>query len=165
MKRFIFVGIISFLKNSHIVCTTFMQISVILCIARINFKTHISEIFFGKTAGIADIGNAALWFALARQHQNFFNAGIGNNLHFMLNFFHGKLFSVNIVIAVKTAVNTVIFTVICNIQRCENVGRITEVVTRFTLGTLCHFFQKRFCGRGEQCLKVLSAAAVVGKCS
>ena len=36
------------------------------------------------------------------------------------------------------------------IQRCENVGRITEVVTRFTLGTLCHFFQKRFCGRGEQ---------------
>ena len=92
-----------------------MKIAVFLCVDGINFKPHHAEIFSRQLAGLADIFNIALCTALPRQKENFLHAAVGDYFHFMFNLLGGQLHAVDMIIAVKSAVHTVIFAIICYI--------------------------------------------------
>ena len=115
MKRFIFIRIIGLLKNSHIICTALMQVCILLCIYRINFQSYHAEIFPCQSAGFTDIFHITLAAAFSCQDQNFFHSAVCDHLHLFFNLFHRKLHPIDMVVAVKTTVNTVVFTIIRNI--------------------------------------------------
>ena len=65
------------------------------------------------------------------------------------------------VIAVETAVHTVIFTVVGDVQRCKQVYRVAKMFAGLDPGFLCHLLQERLSGRGEQSLEILDRTGVV----
>ena len=81
----------------------------------------------------------------------------------MFNFFHSELLSVNIVVAVKAAVDAVILTEVGYIERCKYVDRVSEMLSRFQFGSSCHALKEWSCGRGEQRFKILDCTCFVGK--
>ena len=115
MKGLIFITIISLLEYRHIICSAFMKITVILRIHRIDLQTNISEIFLRHLAGLANIFHIAFDRTLSGEHQNFFDSGIRNNLHFLTDLICAQTLSVNVIVAIKSTVYTIIFTVIGNV--------------------------------------------------
>ena len=115
------------------------------------------EIFLCQPAGFPDILDITLRTALASQHQDFLNAGVCNDFHLMLDFLKSQFLTMNVVVAVKSAVHTVILAVVCNVKRCEQIHRISEMLACLDLCTLCHALQKRLCGWRKQCFKILNA--------
>ena len=89
--------------------------------------------------------------AFPGQDQDFFQPLSGNSLHFRFYFSGSKLGAFDIVVAVKAAVDAVIFAVVGDIKRGEQIDGITEMFTCFCLCPLCQLFQKWCCGRREQC--------------
>ena len=158
MQGFVFHIVIGFLKYGHIICTTFMQVTIFITVDRINFQTDIAEIFLCQPAGFPDILDITLRTAFSGQHQDFLNAGVCNDFHLMLDFLKSQFLTMNVVVAVKSAVHTVILAVVCNVKRCEQIHRISEMLACLDLCTLCHALQKRLCGWRKQCFKILNAA-------
>ena len=96
--------------------------------------------------------------AVINEKKDFLNAGVCNDFHLMLDFLKSQFLTMNVVVAVKSAVHTVILAVVCNIKRCEQIHRISEMLACLDLCTLCHALQKRLCGWRKQCFKILNAA-------
>ena len=140
MQGFIFVRIVGFLKNSYIVNTAFMEIFVFVCIYRIYFYTNISKILLSDFYSFTNVVYIRIFSAFTCKNENFFHSGIGNYLHFLLDFLKGKFLAFYVVIAVKTAVNTVILTVICNIDWREDIDRIAKMIFSDLFSLSSHFF-------------------------
>src|SRR5699024_10130374 len=117
MKSLILVCMICLLKNCHIVCSAFMEIGVLIRIHRIDLQTDDPEIFSGNLTGLSDIFDRRFFPALSCKDQDFLKAGLSDSRHFLIDFFICELGSFDPVMAVKPAVDTVIFTVICDIDR------------------------------------------------
>ena len=138
MKLFVFFSIISFLKYGYIVSTAFVKIFIFISIYRVYFKSHHAEVFSCKFASLTDIINITVSTALACKNQYFFHTAVCDNLHFFFNLLHRELHTVNMVIAVKTAIHTVILAVISNVKRRKKVNCITKMLTCFKPCSLCH---------------------------
>ena len=145
MERFVFVGIVGFLKHCHIVHPTFMEIAVLIGVDGIYFYPHHSEILSRQLTGFADILHIALSAAFPGEDQYFLHAGIGNDLHFVLDLLHAQLHAPDMVVAVEAAVYAVVLAIIGNVQRGEQIYGVAEVLACLPAGLLCHFFQKRLC--------------------
>ena len=109
MQGFVFIRIIGLLENSYIICTAFVKICILIRIHRIHFKTYHLEIFPGNLAGFSDIFYIGFGFAFTGKDQDFLKAGFCNSCHFLLNLFLIQLCTADLVVAVKSTVNTVIF--------------------------------------------------------
>ena len=157
MKRLIFVWVVSLLKDSDVVGTAFVKIVIFVGIDWVDLQTDIPEIFPRQLARFADVFHVTYGAALAGQHQDFLNAGVCNDFHLMLDFLKSQFLTMNVVVAVKSAVHTVILAVVCNVKRCEQIHRISEMLACLDLCTLCHALQKRLCGWRKQCFKILNA--------
>src|SRR5699024_674338 len=165
MEGLIFVCMIGFLENRDIVCSAFMKVGVLIRIHRINLQTDDPEIFPGDLTGLSNIFYGGFFPALPCQNQDFLKAGLGNSCHFLVNLFIGKLGSFDPVMAVKPAVYTVVFTVICYVDRREHINGITEVLPGLLLGTLSNLLQQRQRCRRKEGLKVFRCLVIMGKSS
>ena len=161
MESFIFVGVISLLENSYIVCTAFMQVCILIRIHGIDFQTDDTEIFFRNLTCLSDIFHIGFGTAFAGENQNFLKTGFGNGRHFFLDFIRFQLGTVNFVVTVKATVNTVVLAVVCYIERCEHIDAIAEMLSCFLSGSLSDFFQKRKGSRRQQCSKILRCTVVM----
>ena len=150
MKLFVAVAVICFLKYSNIICAALVEILIFFCIDRIYLKTNISEILSCKLTSISDIVNIAFGSAFTCKNKYFLDTALCDYPHLMFYLFHIKLHSVYTVITVESAVYAIIFTVICDIERCKYVNGISEMLSCFVSCLLRHFFKKRFGSRGEQ---------------
>ena len=158
MQRFVFVRIISFLKNGYIICAAGMQIGILIRIYRIDFETDDTEIFFCNLACFTYIFHGGHGRTFSGKNQNFLQTGGGDGGHFFLNLFRCQAGTVDLIVTVETAVNAVIFTVVGNIDRCEHIDTVAKMCLCLLSGSLGDFFQKRQCSRREQCLKILRCA-------
>ena len=138
-----------------------MQIFVFIHIYRVDLDSDILKIFSCDLHRFPDICNIRIYPALACQDQNFFHAGMRNNLHLMLDFLHRQLLPADVVITVEATVNAVVLAIVCNIKRCEDIDRISKMILRDLLCFPCHLFQIRCCCRWQQCLKVLDRTALM----
>ena len=163
MKRFVFVGVVGFLKNGDIVRAAFVQIAVFVCIYRIDFQSDHAEILPRELAGFANVFDVALSAAFAGEKKDLLHSALCDDLHFVFYLFHAQLHAADFVVAVKAAVDTVIFAVIRDVQRCEHIYRVSEVLARFKTRPLCHLFQKRFGGRGKEGFEILNRAGFMFK--
>ena len=147
MQGLVFICVVCLLKNSHIINTTFMQIFVFIHIYRVDLDSDILKIFSCDLHRFPDICNIRICPALACQDQNFFHAGMRNNLHLMLDLLHRQLLPADVVITVEATVNAVVLAIVCNIKRCEDIDRISKMILRDLLCFPCHLFQIRCCCR------------------
>ena len=154
MQSFILIDIVGLLKHGNIVRAALMEIAVFIRIDRVNLNSHHAEIFSRQTAGLSDILHAAFGPALTGEDENFLHTALGNDLHFLFDALHVQLHPADMVIAVKSAVHTVILTVIGNIKRREQIHRIAKMLTGFNPCPLSHLLQKRFRRRGQQCFEI-----------
>ena len=115
VQRLILIRIVSLLEHRYIVRAALVQITVFICVDRINLKAHHAEVFPRQLAGISDVGYIALTAALAGQNQDFLHAAVSDHLHFFFDLLHGQLHTADVVIAVEAAVDAVIFAVIGDI--------------------------------------------------
>ena len=140
-----------------------MKIAVLICIHRVDFYSHQSEIFSSQLTCFSDIFHIAHGTALTSEDKNFFHSTVGYNFHFLLNLLHGELHS-NFVVAVEATVYAVVFTIIRYIKRSENVNSISKMLAGFKSGSLCHFLKKRFCRRRKKCLEIFEGTCLMLKC-
>ena len=165
MESLIFVCMISFLEDRDIVCPAFMEVGVFIRIHRINLQADDSEIFSGNPACLSDIFYCGFFPALSCQDQDLLKTGFGDSRHFLINLFIGELGSFNPVMAVKPAVYTIVFTVICYVDRGKHINGIAEVLSGLLLGALGDLLQKRKSRRRKESLKVFRCLVVMGKSS
>ena len=66
---------------------------------------------------------------------------------------------------VKSAVNAVVLTVVCNIDRCKHADTISKMLPCFDPCSLCDFLQKWKCCWRKQGFKILRRTVVMSKCS
>ena len=158
MKLFILIRIIGFLKYGHIVCAALVKISIFVCIYRIDFQSYHTKIFPRKLTRLSNIRYVTLTAAFSCKDQNLLHTAVCNDLHFFFNLLHGKLHAADMVIAVKSTVHTVIFAVICNIQRRKEIHGVSEMPSCLHAGPLGHFLKKRLCRRRKQSFKILHGA-------
>ena len=110
-----------------------MQILVVCHIHRIDFEADVLEIFPCELAGVADVFDAALRLALARQNQDFLHAAVSDDLHFMCDFVMRELEALDVVVAVETAIDTVILAIIRDVERRKEIDRVAEMTARLAL--------------------------------
>ena len=147
MQGFVLIRIIGLLENGHIICTAFVKICILIRVHRIHFKAYYLEIFPGNLAGFSDIFYIGFGFAFTGKDQDFLKAGFCNSCHFLLNLFLIQLCTADLVVAVKSTVNTVIFAVVCNVDRCKHTDTVSKMFSCFDPRCLCDLFQKRQCCR------------------
>ena len=138
-----------------------MQVAVVGDIHRVDFEADVAEVLARELAGLTDVGNAALLLALARQHEDFLHAALGDNLHLVLDLVLAELQTVDVVVAVEAAVDAVVLAVIGDVEWREEVDRVAEVTARLAARALRHLLQERQGGRREQRLEVLDRARLV----
>ena len=147
MQSFVFIRIISLLENCHIICAAFVKICVLIRIHRIHLKTDYLEIFSGDLTGLSDIFYIRFRFALSGKDQDLLESGFCNSCHLLLDLVCIQLCTADLVVAVKSTVNTVVLTVIRNVDRCKHADTVSEMFPCFDPCSLCDFFQKRQCCR------------------
>ena len=161
MQCFVFISIVGFLEYCYVIGSALMEIAVILSVYRVDLKTHHAEILPGQPAGLPDVFHIAVGRALPCKNQYFLHSGVCDYLHLVLNLLPGQLHAADVVVAVESAVYAVIVTVVCYVQRREQIHRISEVLTGLSSGSNGHFLKKWLRSRGQQCLKVLNGAGFV----
>ena len=120
-----------------------MQISVLIHVERINLDADDTEILARQLNGFADVGYRRHGTALAGQNEDFLQTGLRDGLQFLFDLVHIQLGTANLVMTVETAVNAVIFTVVGNIDRCEHIDAVSEMLSRLHLGCLGNLLKKR----------------------
>jgi len=161
VKLFVTLAVVRFLEDCHVVDAAFVQVLVFVDVYRVDFDAHELKVFAGELASFADVFDAALCAAFAGQQQDFFHAAIGDDLHFVFDLFHRKLHALDVVVAVKAAIDTVVFAVVRNIERSKQINVVAEVTTRLDFSLGGHFFEERCCGGRKQSLEVFDGASVV----
>ena len=143
MQSFVFIRIISLLENRHIICAAFVKICVLIRIHRIHLKTDYLEIFPGDLTSLSDIFHIRFRFALSGKDQDLLESGFCNSCHLFLDLICIQLCASDLVVAVKSTVNTVVLTVVCNVDRCKHADTVPKMFPCFDPCSLCDFFQKR----------------------
>ena len=143
MQSFVFIRIIGLLENCHIICAAFVKICVLIRIHRIHLKADHLEIFSRDLTGFSDVLHIGFGFALSGKDQDLLQTSLGDRCHFLLDLFFVQLCTADLIVAVKSTVDAVILTVVCNVDRCEHTDAVSEMFPCFDPCSLCDFFQKR----------------------
>ena len=138
MQGLVLFEVVRLLKDRDIVGAAFMQIGIVLDIHRVDLKADIAEVLAREFTGLADVLDAALRLALARQHEDFLHAAVGDDFHLVLDFLGIELQAVNVIIAVEAAVDAVILAVVRDVERRKKIDRIAEMAARLTACALGH---------------------------
>ena len=160
VEGLVLVGVVGLLEDRDIVDAALMQISVLVNIDRIDLDTDIAKIFARDFDGFSDVLYVGILAALAGEDEDLLHAGLRDHLHFVLDLFKGELFAADLVVAVESAVDAVVLTVVCNINGCKNIHRIAEVVPGLDLCLACHLLQIRSGSGREQGLEILYGTVV-----
>ena len=147
MQCLILIRIIGLLKNSYIICAAFVKICVLIRIHRIYLKADYLEIFPGNLTGLSDIFYIGFGFALTGKDQDLLKSGFCNGCHFFFDLICIQLCTADFVMTVKSAVNAVVLTVVCNIDRCKHADTVSKMLPCLDPCSLCDFFQKWKCCR------------------
>ena len=150
---------VGFLKDGYKIRSALVQILVFIDIHWINFQSDGREILLRNLYRISDIFHAGCRTAFACQQQHFSHIGLCDRLHFLFDFFHVQMAAVNLVLTVKSAINTLILTIIGDIKRCKQLYAVAEMLFPFSLCLFCHLFQKWLCCRRKQSCELLHGAS------
>ena len=161
MQRLILVGIVGLLKYGHIVSTALMEITVFVTVDRIDLKSHIAEIFSGKLTCFPDVFHVTHAAALTGQHQDLLDTGIRNNLHFFFDLLLIQLFALDVIVAVESTIDTIVFTVVGYVKRCEDIDGISEMFAGLDLRFSRHLLQVWLCSRRKQCLEIFDITGLM----
>ena len=161
VQRLVLLDVVCLLKDGDVVGAALVQVTVVGDVHRIDLEADVAEVLARELAGFADVGDAALLLALARQHENLLHAALGDDLHLVLDLLLAELQPVDVVVAVEAAVDAVILAVVGDVERREEVDRVAEVAARLAARALGHLLEKRQGGRREQRLEVLDGAGLV----
>ena len=161
MKLLISIRIVGFLKHRYVVCTAFVKVLVFIGIDRIDFKSYHTEILSCQLAGFTDIFHVALASALTGKDQDFLHTAVGDDLHLFFNLLHTELHAVDMVVTVKTTIDTVILAVVGYVQGSEQIHGITKMLTCFQSCTLRHLFKERFRCWRKECLEIFYRTGIV----
>jgi len=140
-----------------------VQISVLIHVERINLDADDTEILARQLNGFTDVGYRRHGTALAGQNEDFLQTGLRDGLQLLFDLVHIQLGTADLVMTVKTAVNAVILAVIGDIQRCEHLHRVAEMLARFRLCALRHLLKERQRRGRQQCAEVLRRENVLAK--
>ena len=153
--------IVGFLENGHVVYAAFMQVAVLVGIHRVDFYAYHAEILASQLAGLADVFHAALGSALACEQQNLFHAAVGNDLHLVFNLLHIQLHALDMVVAVESAVDAIVFAVVGDVDGRKEIDVVAEVLAGLDFRLGGHLFQVGSRGGGEQGLEIFQGAGLV----
>ena len=165
MQRLIFIGVIGLLENGYVVGSAFVEISIFVRVHRIHLKADNPEIFPGDLTSLSNVFHVGFGTAFTGQDQNLLKSGFSDGLHLFFNLFRVKHSTIDLVMAIKTAVNTIIFTVIGNIERCEHVNAVAEMLPCLPSCLLRDLLKEREGGRRKKRCEILRSTVVVGKCA
>ena len=147
MERFVLIGVVCLLEHGDIVGAALAQVSVVVCVDRVYLEADHPEIFAGDAACLTDVFHVALSAAFAGEDQDLLHSRVRYYLHLVLDLVEVQLHPGYVVVAVETAVNAVVFTVIRYVKRREQVNAVAEVLSGLQSGFLRHFLEERFCSR------------------
>ena len=164
MKGLIFVRVVGLLKHGDIVRAALVKIAVLVYIDRIDFQSYHTKILSRQLTGLPYVIHITLGAALAGENQDLLHPAVSNHLHLVFNLLHSQLHPLNMVVAVKATVDTVILAIIGNVKRREQINGIAEVLAGFQPCPLRHLLQKRLCGGREQRLKILDGTGLMLQC-
>ena len=136
-------AVVCFLEHRHVINAAFVQILVLIDIHRVNFDAHKLEVLAGKLASFTDVFDTAFCTAFAGEQQDLFHAAVSDDLHLVLNLFHVQLHTLDVVVAVETAIDAVVFAVVCDVERRKEVDVIAEMAASLNLCLGGHLFEER----------------------
>ena len=143
VERFVFVGIVRFLEYSDIVGAAFVEIGIVLGVGRVYFHVDDTEVLASDFDGVADVLDVAHLRTFTGQHDDFFNARVGDILAFLVKFLIVQTGPFYFVVRVESAVDAVIVAVVGKINRRHDGNVVAEVAARDQMGFLSHFFEER----------------------
>jgi len=161
MELFVALAVVRFLEHGHVIDAAFVQVLVFVDVYRIDFDADELEVLAGKLASFADVFDATFGAAFAGKQQDFFHTAVGDDLHFMLDLFHIQLHTLDVIVAVESAIDAVVFAVVCDVERSEQINVVAKMATRLNLCLGCHLFEERSGCRRKQSLEVFDSAGVV----
>ena len=158
MQLLVSLGVVGFLKDGDVIHAAFVQVGVLVGVDGVDFHADVAEVAARDLHRLADVFQAGMRAAFAREDENFLHARLGDDAHLMLDFLHGKLLAADLVVAVETAVHAVVLAIVGDVERREDVDGVAEVAARDLFRAACRFFQEGGGGGGKQCLEVLDRA-------
>ena len=161
VEGLVFVCVIRLLEDGDVIRAAVPQVAVFVGVHGVDLQADHAEVFPGDLHGFADVLHAALGPALAGQHQDLLHAGVGDDLHLVLDLLFVQLHPLDVVVAVEAAVDAVVFTVVGDVEGGEEIDGVAEVLLGLPLGLPGHLFQKRRGGGGEEGFEVLHGASLV----
>ena len=163
VQRFVLVGVIGFLENRDVVSAAFVQVGVFIGIDRVDFHTDDAEVLAGDFDGVADVVHIGHMAAFTGEHEHLFQAGLGDVGAFLVELFVVQAGPDDFVVAVEAAVDAVIFAVVGEVDRREQVHCIAEVAARHAVGLLGNLFQEGQGGRGQEGHEVVRFQVLLGQ--
>ena len=127
MEGSILVGIVCFLEDRDIVGATFVEIFIVFRIDRIDFHVDDPEVLAGDLDGVADIFDVAHLRAFTGEHDDFFDARVGDVLTFAVEFFVGQAGALDLVVRIEAAVDAVVIAVVGEVDRRHDGDVVAEV--------------------------------------
>ena len=161
MKLFITFAVVRFLEYGHVIDAAFVQVLVLVDIHWVDFDANELEVFTCKFACFADVFDAAFRTAFTGEQEDFFHAAIGNDFHLVLDLFHVQLHALDMVVAVEPTIDAVVFAVVRDIERREQINVVAKVTTCFNFRLGSHFFEERGSGRRKQSLEIFNRTCIV----
>ena len=110
--------------------------------------------------GLSNVFDGGLGTAFAGKNQDFLQAGGGDGCHLFFDFFRGQLRPADFVVAVETAVNAVVFTVVCDIDWGEHIYAVSEMFA-VSFWAACAISSRSGKAAGEKCVKIFRSAVVM----
>ena len=150
MQRFVFRRVVRFLEYRNVVGAAFVEVFVIVGVDRVDFHADDPEILAGDLDGVSDVLNVRHLRAFAGQHEDFFDAGVGDVLAFAVELFVVQAGPLDFIVGVEAAVDAVVVAVVGKINRREDGNVGTEMAARHDVGLLGHLFQIRSGGRRQE---------------
>ena len=142
-----------------------MQIGVFIAVHRINLYAHHLKVLASQLTSFPNIAYSAHFAAFAGQNEDFLHTGFGDGLHFGYQLLPVKTCSVNAIVAIKAAVNTVILAIVGDIKGRKEGHVIAEIALALLTGLLGYFFQQGQRSRGKQGREIIRGSMLLRQSS
>ena len=163
VERFIFIRVVCFLKYRYIIGAACMKICVFIRIHGIDLQPDYFKIFSRDPARFSDILHRGFPPAFSGEDQHLLQACLVDRGQLRFNLLKIELRAPYFVVRIESAVNTVIFTVIRDIDGCEHRNGGAEMLPRLAHRLLRDFFQKRQRRRRKQRAEILRLPVLFGE--
>ena len=150
MNLFIADAVIGLLVNTDKISAALLDIGILVCVHGIDLDANGRKVLFGNFTGVTDIFHIRVVPGFPGEDENLSQPGFGDVAQLGVNFIIGELSAVDFIGTVKSAVSTVVDTVVGDIERSIESGSIAEVAGGFLFGAPCHLLQIGLGRRGEE---------------